>query len=129
MSNIDDNVVPVLYARLALETSPLSELPSRWVPRTVRMPEADTGNPEWSWPRLESVDLLPWRPSYGNGSFISDARVQTSSRPRFLESVESPPSPFTRQPGTLMPHERRRRLADAAVELEATPTLRRGVNT
>lgn len=61
MSNIDDNVVPVLYALMALEQDvTISELAVGAQNRS--MPEADTETPEWFAAATESVDLLAMAP-------------------------------------------------------------------
>ena len=61
MSNIDDNVVPVLYALMALEQDiTTSELAVGAQNRS--MPEADTETPEWFVAATESVDLLAMAP-------------------------------------------------------------------
>ena len=61
MSNIDDNVVPVLYALIALEQDiTTSELAVGAQNRS--MPEADTETPEWFVAATESVDLLAMAP-------------------------------------------------------------------
>ena len=61
MSNIDDNVVPVLYALMALEQDiTTSELAVG--ARNRSMPEADTETPEWFVAATESVDLLAMAP-------------------------------------------------------------------
>ncbi|NDA12616.1 MAG: hypothetical protein EBZ15_08275, partial [Actinobacteria bacterium] len=61
MSNIDDNVVPVLYALMALEQDiTTNELAVGAQNRS--MPEADTETPEWFVAATESVDLLAMAP-------------------------------------------------------------------
>ena len=61
MSNIDDNVVPVLYALIALgQDITTSELAVG--ARNRSMPEADTETPEWFVAATESVDLLAMAP-------------------------------------------------------------------
>lgn len=61
MSNIDDNVVPVLYALMALEQDiTTNELAVGAQSRS--MPEADTETPEWFVAATESVDLLAMAP-------------------------------------------------------------------
>ena len=61
MPNIDDNVVPVLYALMAIEQDvTTSELAVGAQNRS--MPEADTETPEWFVAATESVDLLAMAP-------------------------------------------------------------------
>ncbi len=61
MPNIDDNVVPVLYALMAIEQDvTTSELAVGAQNRS--MPEADTETPEWFAAATESVDLLAMAP-------------------------------------------------------------------
>ena len=61
MSNIDYNVVPILYALMALEQDvTTSELAVGAQNRS--MPEADTETPEWFAAATESVDLLAMAP-------------------------------------------------------------------
>ncbi|MCH1448335.1 MAG: hypothetical protein L7U42_06520 [Candidatus Nanopelagicales bacterium] len=61
MSNVDDNVVPVLYALMALEqNSSTSELAVGAQNRS--MPQANTETPDWFAAATESVDLLAMAP-------------------------------------------------------------------
>ena len=61
MSNVDDNVVPVLYALMALEQNiSTSELAVGAQNRS--MPQANTETPDWFAAATESVDLLAMAP-------------------------------------------------------------------
>ena len=124
MSNIDDNVVPVLYALMALEQDvTTSELAVGAQNRS--MPEADTETPEWFVAATESVDLLAMAPelrempedsSDAEGLDIIGVYAPEMSKVRQARPAHVEPEVVDVAESVDVDN------ADAAVELEATPT-------
>lgn len=124
MSNIDDNVVPVLYALMALEQDiTTSELAVG--ARNRSMPEADTETPEWFVAATESVDLLAMAPelrelpedtSDAEGLDIIGVYAPEMSKVRQARPAHVEPEVVDAAESVDVDK------ADAAVELEATPT-------
>ena len=123
MSNIDDNVVPVLYALMALEQDvTTSELAVGAQNRS--MPEADTETPEWFVAATESVDLLAMAPelrempedsSDAEGLDIIGVYAPEMSKVRQARPAHVEPEVVDVAESVDVDK------ADAAVDLEATP--------
>jgi len=123
MSNIDDNVVPVLYALMALEQDvTTSELAVGAQNRS--MPEADTETPEWFVAATESVDLLAMAPelreipedsSDAEGLDIIGVYAPEMSKVREARPAHAEPEVVDVAESTDVDN------ADAAVESDVTP--------
>jgi len=123
MSNIDDNVVPVLYALMALEQDvTTSELAVGAQNRS--MPEADTETPEWFVAATESVDLLAMAPELREmPEDSSDAKgldIIGVYAPEMSKVRQAHPAPIEPDVGDVAESVDVDN-ADAAVELDATP--------
>ena len=123
MSNIDDNVVPVLYALIALEQDiTTSELAVGAQNRS--MPEADTETPEWFVAATESVDLLAMAPELREmPEDSSDAKgldIIGVYAPEMSKVRQAHPAPIEPDVGDVAESVDVDN-ADAAVELDATP--------
>jgi len=123
MSNIDDNVVPVLYALMALEQDiTTNELAVGAQNRS--MPEADTETPEWFVAATESVDLLAMAPELREiPEDSSDAKgldIIGVYAPEMSKVRQAHPAPIEPDVGDVAESVDVDN-ADAAVELDATP--------
>ncbi len=123
MSNIDDNVVPVLYALMALEQDiTTSELAVG--ARNRSMPEADTETPEWFVAATESVDLLAMAPELRElPEDTSDAEgldIIGVYAPEMARARETHPAPATPEV-VHAPQSADRGNGDTAVEPDMTP--------